>query len=318
MTTTTAGSSSNTLRSAHVVETTANTTPATPAFKTLHTPALFDDSVTRYSQASLVGRGGPIGDAMLNREAKGSITNAAMTYGVFDQYFESLMQSAWAADTMTDALLTQSFTFENTITAGVAGANSIKRYKGTEVIDGMIKVPAEGAITCDFNLLGRQSFDSDASAIAGATYTAPTNNDPFSATTDFTSIAFAGLTFDDVVDLEISLGYTGKDPQPKITGDTLVGIARGAPNFRLKGKVYVGPNLLALYDLPRQPTNTAFKITVNLGSVTLKKYRLEFWKCYAQFATSDYTAPNAFINFEALATYSTTDNGYLTMTRALA
>ena len=318
MSITTAGSSSNTLRSAYVSEVTVNTTPATPAFKTQHAPALFDDGVTRFSHNSLVSRGAPTSDAMLNRETKGKIPTTPLIYAVYDPYFESLLQSSWVANAMTDGILTQSVTVENMIAAGVEGTATMKRYTGVEATEATIKVPSEGAITVEFGLLGRQSFDTTTTAITGATYTSPTQDAPFSALSDFTSITFAGLTFDDVSDLEISLGYTGKDPQPKITGDVLVGIARGAPNFRIKGKVYIGPNFAVPYNLARQQTNAAFKVTINMGSTTLEKYRLEFWKGYMQSAMPDYTGANAFLDFEILAAFSATNNGCLTMTRALA
>ena len=166
-----AGIESNRLRSAFVVETVPGTTNATPAFRTLHVPAIFDDSVTRFHQTSLVASGAFLGDALLDRTAKGSIPDAPMVYSVYDQHFESLLRSQWATDAMTNGVLrAQTMTHENSIPAGQGGTMTYLRYKGVETTGAQLKMVKEKEIVIGFDLMGMQSSDSTTTAITGATY----------------------------------------------------------------------------------------------------------------------------------------------------
>lgn len=313
-----AGSASNALRSAFVVETTPGTTPATPSFKTLHAPILFDDAIERYHQRSLTAGGAIMGDTMIDRKAAGTIKDAPLIYGVYDSFFESLLQSTFSANVLTDGKARQAMTIENAMPAGLGGTQTYKRYKGVEAIGASISIVANQPIKFNMDFHGMQSLDTAASALTGATYTDPNNADPMSAVTDFGTLTLAGYTLDDVVSATINFDYQDREPQPKIGGDVLNSITRGAFMPSVKLRFYVDTNYAAIYDAARQPNQTPAKLTLNLGSVTLKKYKLEFWDCYLDMAAPDYTNPSAFLDVTVTPAYNRSNSGVLTFTRALA
>ena len=313
-----AGAASNQLRSAFVVETTPGTTPATPSFKTLHQGILFDDDTQRMSQPSLIARGANFGDALLYRKAAGKISNANIVYLVYDTWLESLLQSSFVANVMSDGTSVQAHTVENTIPAGVGGTSIMKRYTGVEAIGAKISADALGKVQFDMDFLGMSSVAATNTAIAGATYTDPANKDPFSATTDIGAITIAGFTLDDLVSMEMDLSYGDRDGQPKLGTDTLAGIARGAFRPMLKFKFYIQSNFQALYDAARVQTQTTAKVTVNMGSVTLKKYKWEFWDCNINTSALELGGSSGFLNVTVEPKYSPANSCILTLTRAVA
>lgn len=312
-----AASSTAQLRSAAVVETTPGTTPASPGFKTFHTPAIFDDSVTRYHQPSLVAGGALIGDALLEKPVKGKISNAPMVYGLYDTLFESLFQATFSTNVLLDGKSRQALTFENAIPAGLAGSLTMKRYLGVEAIGTTINASARDGIKCSFDLMGMQSQATSTTALAGATYTDPTNNDAFSSNTDIGTITFAGYTLDDLASLDMSFTYEGREEQPKLGTDALAGITRGTLRVSIAAKFYLQTNFAAMYDAAQTTLQTAAKITVNLGSISGKKYRFEFWNAHVDLAAPDFSGATAFQMVTITGVYSAANTGVITMTRAL-
>ena len=138
-----AGIASNQLRSAFVAETTANTIPTSPAFKTLHSPALFTGEVERFHQNSLVAGGARIGDTLITKPAVGKITGP-LVYSIYDPLMETLFQSAWSADALTDGKARTTNSFENSIAAGIGGTRTYMRYTGVEAVGGQFMVAARG------------------------------------------------------------------------------------------------------------------------------------------------------------------------------
>jgi hypothetical protein len=307
------------LRSAFIVESVAGTTPATPGFRVMHQPALFKDGIDRLHQTSLVASGAFIGDALMDRSAVGSIPESPVVYGIYDQQFESLLRSSWSSDAMTNAQdRAQTFTHELTIPAGQGGTLTYLRYRGVEVTGATIKVVKEKEILIGFDLMGLQSIDSLSAAITGATYTNPTNNDPFSAMSDFRTFTIGGYDFDDLMEATIDLKYEDVIPQGKLGDSSLSGIARTGFKPSIKCKFYVDTNFAILRDLVRATTQNKFKITFNFGSLTQKKYRMEFWDCYADMAPIDFAQPSPFMEVTFTPVWSQANNGVLTMTRGLA
>lgn len=312
-----AGTASSQLRSAFVVETVPGTTPATPAFKTLHTPALFTGEVQRFHQSSLVAGGADIGDAATTKPAVGKISNAPIVAALYDPILESLLQATFSTNVLLDGKARQTMSFENMIPAGIGGAATMMRYVGVEAVAGVIQADARGKVTFSADLIGMASADATTTAITGATYTDPVNNDPFASNGDLGAVTFAGFTLDGIASLTINLTYTGRDIQPVIGGDILAGIARGALTPTITLKCYADSNFMAAYNAARVSNQTAAKLTVNLGSVTGKKYRFEFWNCYTDAAPMDFSGNNAFVTITLNPAYSQANTGVLTLTRAL-
>lgn len=313
-----AGSASNVLRSAFVAETTPGTTPATPGFKTLHVPALFTDNQERFHQPTLTAGGALIGDTLLLRDAIGSIKDAPIVYGLYDPLWESLFQASFFSNVLTDAKARNALTFENSIAAGLGGSTTYKRYRGVEAIGGSISADASGVLKFNMDLLGMQTLDSSTSGVTGATYTDSANVDPLSSTGDLGTISIAGYTLDDMVSFTMDFKYDAREAQPKLGGDVLSGITRGAFRPSIKMRFYIDANHAAIYDAARAQNQTPAKVTINIGSVTLKKYKFEFWDCYLDMAAPDYTGANAFLDIVATPVYNRSNSGVMTLTRAIA
>lgn len=314
----TAGASTILLRSALVAEATPGDTPATPGFKTLHQPIYWKDNVERFAQKSLIANGSFLGDALLKRSGTGSIADAEIVYGAYDILFESLFQGSWSTDVLVAGTGRKSFTSENTIPAGEGGTATMKRYRGVEAIGGTIKGAAGGPIQFSMDFMGMQTSDTTTTAIAGATYTDPTNRAPFSATTDIGAVTFAGLTLDDLQSIEMNFTYDKREAQEKLGGDLLVGMTRGALQPTIKFRAYVGANVAEVWDEARAQTSAAGLVTVNLGSETGKKYKFEFHVGHVAVAEPDFSGASAFLDFTVRANYSTVEGTVLTLTRAIA
>ena len=313
-----AGTNSNTIRSSFVVETVAGTTNATPAWRTMHVLAPFTDETVRFHQKTLTGNGSTVGDALLDRKVNGKISNAPMTYGLYDVFLESLLRSSFSADVMTNGIGRQTMSFENNFTAGQTGAQTYLRYRGVEVVSGQIKIDEAMQVTQSFDLLGMSSSDTGGGLIAGATYTDPVNKDPFAAQGDVGLVTFGTYTPDGIASMTLDFKYETIDPQGAIGQDALIGIARGGFVPVITVKFYIDSNFAAFRDAARQTTQTPVKVTVNLGSVTLKKYKLEFWTCYVDMAAPDYGGASMFQTVTIMPQYSPGNNGVLTVTRAIA
>lgn len=314
----TAGASNILLRSAFVAEVTPGTTPSTPGFATLHQPIMWKDNAEHYAQQSLVANGSFLGDATMRRTPTGSITDADMVYGAYDVLFASLFQGSFSTNVLEAGTGRNSFTAENTIPAGEGGTATMKRYRGCEAISGTIKGSAGGPINFSMDFMGMQGLDSTTTAIAGATYTDPSNRQPFSATTDIGAVTFAGLTLDDLQSIEMNFTYAKREAQEKIGGDVLVGLTRGALQPTIKFRAYVGANVAEVWDEARSQTSTSGLVTVNLGSETGKKYKFEFHVGHVTVAEPDFSGASAFLDFTVRANYSTTEGTVMTLTRAIA
>jgi hypothetical protein len=312
-----AGSASNELRSAFVAETTQGTTPSTPAFRNLHSPAIFTQETQRFHQESLTAGGAFLGDAMLTKPSVGRI-EGPLVYALYDQLWASLFQSSYSSDVLKDGKEWSTLTFENSILAGIGGSRTYMRHRGVEVVGGRLEANARREVRFSMDMIGMQSVDATTSAISGATYSDPANDDPFSAHTDLGAVTLSGFTLDAIASLTIDFIYKGRDIQPKIGGDVLNGIARGAFQPQIKLRCYLDANFMALFNAPRATEQTAEKFTVNLGSVTGKKYRMEFWKCYVDMAPTAFDQPNAFHDITITPRYSSTDTCVMTLTRAIA
>jgi hypothetical protein len=312
-----AGSSSNQLRSAFVEEITSGTIPTSPAFKTSHSPFLFESGVERIHQPSITAGGAYVGDAVQAKMSKGKI-ESMFVYNLYDQMFETLFQSAWVADVMKDGKARKTVTIENSIEAGIGGTRNYLRHVGVEAVGGSVSANARKEVRFSLDLLGMQSKDAVTTALSGATYADPGNEDPFTSNTDLGVITLAGYTLDAIESLEINFNYEGRDPQPQLSSDNLAGVTRGAFRPQIKMRLYLDTNFKALFDVSRANEQTAAKFTANFGSVTGKKYKFEFHKCNVDIAKAAFDQPSAFHEVTLTARYSAAESCVMTLTRAIA
>lgn len=311
------GFASAQLRSAFDPETVPGTTNASPTFKTLPQPLMFGGETNRFQPESLIAGGALYGDALLSKPAA-SKYSAPLIYATYDTFFASLFQSAWSSDALTDGKTRSTVSFENMMKAGDGGTTTYIRHLGNEAVAGSLKADAHGKIDVTFDFVGMESKNTATAALSGATYTDPSNADPFAAGADLGAVTFAGYTLDGIAALSIDYIQKDRTPQPVMGNYVLEGITLGKFQPLIKVKFRLGTNFAAIVDAARVGTQTPAKFTVNFGSVTAKKYRQEFWKCYVVSAPPDFSAPEAFYEMTLQPTWSVSNSGVMTMTRALA
>lgn len=312
------GTAASQLRSAYVAESTPGTIPSTPGFTTLHAPLRMAARSQIIEHRSLISQGARLGHGINGIDVAGELPQTPLVYGVYDDLLATLLQGAWSSDELTDGKAVTTVAVENMMPAGVGGTNTMLRYRGVEALNGTLRLQARQAATLQMTMAGRGSDDASATAISGATYTDPTEADPLSSGTDVGTITMAGYTLDCFESLEVNFAFETRDLQPKISSDDLCGITRGDFVPVLTGNVYVEGNFLAIYNAARDRTNSAFKVTIPLGSVTGEKYTLEFHSCHFGPTEIDMSGASLMQSVEIRPHYDTSEDCVLTVTRAVA
>lgn len=311
-----AGTASSQLRSAHILEATPGTIPATPAFVNLHAPARMTATPQTIEGRSLIARGGRLGRGVNGIDVTGSIEDS-LKYGVYDNFLATLLQGAWSTDVLRDGKAQTTVSIENTLPAGVGGTATMMRFRGVEALSGTLNLTARQAATLNLTLAGRGSDDATTTAIVGATYADPTISDPLSSGADVGTIVFNGYTLDCMQSLAIAFNFENRDLQPKISSDDLCGITRGDFLPVLTANIYIESNFLAIYNAARE-RHAAFSVTVPLGSVTEEKYTIVFPRCYFGTTSIDMGGAAAMQNVTIHPEYDSVSGATVTITRSVA
>ena len=310
------GSATTQLRTAHIIEVTPGTTPATPTFGTLHAQAMMKAAALPIDSGSLISRGARFGQNVSGIDVTGTISGP-FVYGVTDNLFATLLQGAWSANVLTDGKAETTVTIENMIPAGVGGTTTFMRYRGVQAVGGKLTLAAQQPIMFSMDLAGYQSDATATAILSGATYVNPTDIDPLSSGVDVGSITAAGYTLDCIESAEISFDYANRDMQPRIASDFYCGITRGDFRPVITANIYVETNFAAMYNAARA-RHTAFAVNIPLGTVTGKKYTLAFPSCRFGETEVDFSGPSAFHKITILPGWDTSSSAVLTMTRAVA
>jgi len=313
-----AGVDTNQQRSAIVAEVTNGTTPSTPAFQTMHKAINRNAGPTRTHQGSLPAGGANLGDRLLTNKSSLTVSGAPLVYGLYDTLFETLFQGAWSANVLKDGKSFKTVTVENSIPAGLGGTRTYWRDLGVRATGGTLEMVADDKLALSLDFMGMNSQAASTSAIAGATYTDPTENDEFTAAVDLGAVTLSGYTLNGMVSLKINFTFEGVEGQA-IQGTTLYGITPGACRVTADLRFYVDSNFKALYDAARQAaTQTTAALSVTLGSVTTKKYTFDIMKATIDMADLDLAATTGFIDVKVVSQYSTSDTAVMKLTRAVA
>ena len=312
-----AGIDSASTRYAFVSESTIGTTPTSPSFTTSHVPIVRTGSPTRLQQASQVAGGALLGDRLLTKPSELSMTNAPLSYGVYDPLLEALFQGSWSTNVLKDGKVEKGLTLEKSFLAGTGGTRQYLRDLGVRPINGKLACEAKGQVMLSMDMMGYTSADASTSALSGATYTDPTENNPFSAAVDMGTITLAGFTLDGVRSIEVNFAYDGIEGQD-VQGTTLYGITSGACRVTAKIRTYVGPNFKAAYDAARQPgSQSGAALTWTMGSVTTKKYTLALLDTVISPADLDMSSATAFVDITLIGRYLAGSSAVMQLTRAV-
>jgi hypothetical protein len=313
-----AGTASSQVRSAYVAETVPGTTPASPAFTTLHQALRMAASPAPIEASSLIGGGARMGVGISGIPVTGELPQSELVYGVYDTLIETLLQGAWTANVLKDGKLAKTVTVENTLPAGVGGTATMLRFRGVEMLSGRIMLQSGAAAMISGSFGGMGSDPATTSALATSTYTNPTFFDPLSSGVDVGTITMAGYTLDCIQSLDMDLTFANRDPQAKISSDDLCGYTRGDFRPTLTATIYTEANFLAMYNAARLRTTAQFAVTVPIGSVTNKKYTVLFPKCRFGAHTIDMSGATVLQRVPILPLYDTVTGCVMQVTRNVA
>lgn len=313
-----AGAATTEVRSAYVAETTPGTIPATPGFTTFLDIAAMKATPTIREQFGQFAGGARVGSATAALPVEGAL-EGNLIYGNLDDIFETLLQGSWSTDVLKDAKEHNTVTIENTVPAGAAGASKYLRYRGVEAVGGSLTLKSEEEIKYALEFIGMGSDDSAAAIVTGATYTDPTNVTPLVSGIDVGTLAFSGYTLDCMAELTINFNFADREPQPRLGSDfDYCGVTRGAFRPEMTARMYVDTNFTDFYDAARS-TQTAFSVTVPMGSISGSKYSLVFPQCKFGATEIDFSEKDVMQNITILPEYeSTTNDSVIVLTRAVA
>lgn len=313
-----AGSDSSTEKVYWVAETTDNTTPTNPAFKSVPSQE-FSMSAPRINtvQYANFGEGARTSTAKGRYEPTGS-WSGGLVYGEADEFFSSLFQADWVSNVLKNGKIKQPMTIQTSIPAG-AGSSTLNynRYRGVHCTNGSLNLAADAEAALSFDLEGTGTADTTTTALTGATFTAPTNTHVIGTGSELGTIAMSGLgTLDCMTALNIDFGKSGATAQPRIGFDSPCGTSVGVFNPTITATFYVEAGFLALHNHAR--AGTRFALTVPVGSTTGKKYLFTFPSCEFSESSLDTSrdAP-AFHQTTITPFYDTTAASIMSITRAI-
>ena len=315
-----AGTSGYETRWAWVTESTVGTTPATPAFTVSSFNTVnFNPVPNASAQKQAYGNGRVTGHSRSGVTVTGSATGP-LVYGEYDDLMASLLQSSWSSDVVSDATTgTTGMTWESTVPQGAGGTNAYNRFLGVEPTEMVLRLVAEQDAEVQMSFAGRTASDATTSAIAGATYTDPTNTNILGSGADVGTITVGAFTMPCIQSATLTLAMEDKDRQPRVGSDSLCGIRRGALVPRLEMQLFV-EQYLAIYNaaLNTSTATNTVAIQIPLGSVSGEKYTIDIHAAELLSAPLDINGADAFQNVVAVGKYDTTETNALTITRAVA
>ena len=313
------GSSSSESRVNFVEETTRGTIPATPGFKALAFESISMLANPKITETKTLATKGERTDLVKNGFAVSGSVAGGLIYGLYDTFWESLLQGEWATNILKNSNEEKSFSIEQTIPLG-AGASGLAylRYRGLECVSGSLTLTADEPANVAFEMVGIGSDAAAMAVIASATYaTLPADIKVLNSGGDVTSITTSAIgTQDCIRTMNIQFAFDGREEQSRIASDEPCGYSRGAFLPVITAEVYVEANFLAMYNHMRG--DTSFELKIGIGTVTTDKYELKFPNCKlseAPLVTSG-TSP-AFQNITILPLYDPTAGATAVLTREI-
>lgn len=198
-----------------VAETVYGTTPATPTFINIPITAV-SPGLTKDSLESGTLRPDRIVEDLRhgNKQVGGSVSSE-LEYGALDPVIEAMAMGTWTADVLKTGTTRRSFTFERYF---ALDTDEYHRYTGIEYNSMSLSVQPNAMVTCEFGVIG-QDMSVNTSQVAGATYPAGTNNQPFDSFSG--TIQEGGVSIADVTQIDLSW-ENGLEPAFVIGSDVTI------------------------------------------------------------------------------------------------
>ena len=182
------GASADALRVSYVAETAYGTTPATPSFSNLRVTSEGLVAADTFQESAELTPHGNVTDTFLTGSmAQGPIA-FELTDGTFEAWLAAMLRSDWDGspdDVLRNGIAPTSFTVEN--------SSLYQRFTGMIPNTMSLAFSAGEKVTGSFDLMG-SAVSTATTAISGATYTAANQERPLNGTSDFSGLAFMGLS----------------------------------------------------------------------------------------------------------------------------
>lgn len=254
-------------RLAYIEEVTSGTTPATPTlleqrFTSEGLNANIENVVSNEIRADR-----NVSDLIQVGSSAGGSVDFELSYGSFDDWFESLMYSTWSTNVLKNANAQKSFTMEKTFEAGAT--DQFHRFTGCVANTLSLAIQSQQIVTGSFGFLAKGATTAQA-IIAGATYTGANSNDVINAASNFASLAIAGVTGPELTALNLNI--TNNLRQQQVIG-SIESRGIGTGRFEVTGDMTVYFENEELYDIFL--AGDAADLSFVLGGASNKKYQFD-------------------------------------------
>lgn len=250
---------------AHIVETTPGTTPTTPTLIIDRTTGGGMQTVQNYVTSNEIRGDRQVTDrARVGRMSQGTY-NFELSYGSFDDWLESLFQSAWSTNVLENGVTPKYFTIEELYEMGAT--DQYKRFPGVLVNTMSLDISAGAIVTGSFGMMGFGVPSLAQAAIGSSTYTQPNTNPVLTASNDFASLAITGLTSPKVQSLSLNINNNLRE-QPVV--GSIDGVGIGSGRFDVTGSITVYFENDEAYDIFL--ANTYTDLTFSVGGASTLKY----------------------------------------------
>lgn len=255
-----------------IVEATAGTTPATPAFSNLRITG--ETLVANYE--SLVSQelrpDATVADVRRTGvSVAGDINFELHKATAMDDLIAAALRGTWTANTLKGGVLKPSYTFERKIVG--AAASNYFRFAGSRIGGLSLSMSPDEMVTGSMSVIGTAHPLPTQAIIAGATYTAVGTSPPM-AGVDVTSLAVSGVSGVDYMSLTIEIDLALR-LQRKLGSTSARGVGYG--KRQITGKLEAYFEDLAAYTAFINYTSPSIIATVSDGTnsytITIPKVR---------------------------------------------
>lgn len=252
-------------RLAYVVESTFGTIPTSPGFQT----ARYTGESLQYNTENVVSneirsdRNVPDIIRVGNSGAGGF--DFELSYGAFDDFFESALFSTFTADVLKNGTTRKSLTLEKTFETGALDA--YLRYRGMIVNEMSLNFEAGQIVTGSMSFRG-MGGSAGSSALSGATYAAANTKAVMNAADGFAALTLGGSSPTPCVQA-VTMAINNNLRIQRCLGQ-IDAHGIGAGRFEVTGSVRAYFESLDLYQLYLDGTASSLSWTV--GRTTLEKY----------------------------------------------
>ena len=254
-------------RLASIVEATYGTTPATPVFLEQRFTSEGLNANIENVVSNEIRADRNVSDLVQVGANAGGNVDFELSYGSFELWLESLMNSAWSVNTLKNGNTEKSFTIEKTFEGGAT--DQFHRFTGAVVDSMSLSIQSQQIVTGSFGFLAKEIVIAQA-AIVGATYTGVNSNPVINAAANFASLAITGVTGPELTSLNLNVRNNLR--QQQVIG-SVNPRGLGTGRFEVDGDFIAYFENEELYDL--FVAGTASDLSFILGGASTKKYQFD-------------------------------------------